>query len=181
MLKLDAGGNVTEVSINIQKQTGFSENELVGKPIFDFLKPLSGSQDLDHLREIFQSNPSDGFQFQFYFSEKRGEEIIFKLNGVAILNRQNQTKSFIIAVENITESFRYRQSLEAKNKQITDLAFEQSHLVRAPLARILAITYFLQDPDILTLEQKEEQIRQLKLSSDELDLHIRNISEKMKV
>jgi len=181
MLKLDSEGVLTELTANIEIMTGYSKQELIGKLIFDLAYPLPDERNLEAFRQIIQSDHKEGFQFQFSVRSKNGEEIIFNLFGMRILTKQNKVRSFIVAVENVTVQLRSLQNLEAKNKQIMDLAFDQSHLVRAPLARIMAITYLLQDEGFLSEREKAEQIKKLKESSDELDFHVRNISQKMRV
>ncbi|MFN3758717.1 MAG: PAS domain-containing protein [Algoriphagus aquaeductus] len=181
MLKLDSKGVMTELSANMETMTGYSKQELMGKTIFDLIHPLPGEDNLEVFRQIIQSGYKEGFQFQFCVRCKNGEEIIFNLFGMGILTKQRKVKSYIVAVENVTEQLRSHQNLEAKNKQIMELAFDQFHLVRAPLARIMAITYLLQEEGFLNENEKAEQIKKLKESSEELDFHVRTISQKMRV
>jgi light-regulated signal transduction histidine kinase (bacteriophytochrome) len=65
--------------------------------------------------------------------------------------------------------------LETQNKQLTEYAFINSHILRAPLARILGLCY------LITTEAtsiKDKQLMEaLKISSEELDLIIRKISD----
>ena len=65
--------------------------------------------------------------------------------------------------------------LEAKNKQLTEYAFVNSHLLRAPLARILGLSYLLTKS--IAGREDQELLRGLIKSSEELDSVIQKISD----
>lgn len=71
---------------------------------------------------------------------------------------------------------KYVQTIEMQNKIFREISWMQSHLVRAPLARIMGLTALIalntKEPD------KLEMLEYLKISSDELDDIIRKITEK---
>jgi signal transduction histidine kinase len=56
-----------------------------------------------------------------------------------------------------------------------DISWAQSHLVRAPLTRIIALTDMLGEVD--KAEEQEELLNYLKASSLELDNVVRTISD----
>jgi CheY-like chemotaxis protein len=80
-------------------------------------------------------------------------------------------------VHDITIRNRYFEAMEAQNKILKDIAWTQSHLVRAPLARILGLVDLLKEREYA--EMSHDQIIQLICtSSEELDAVIRDVSEK---
>jgi len=68
-------------------------------------------------------------------------------------------------------------TLENKNKRLAEIAWEQSHLVRAPLARILGMVNLFQN-DFISNEEKAMYLNYLKVSAEELDAVIKAIAIK---
>lgn len=69
---------------------------------------------------------------------------------------------------------RYVQHIESQNEKLKNIAWTQSHVVRAPLARILGIIEMIDTIDV----DKEELpfwLSQLKVSSNEMDDIVRSI------
>lgn len=70
----------------------------------------------------------------------------------------------------------YIKHIQAQNEKLRNIAWTQSHVVRAPLARILAIINLIEmvieDPEELTF-----WLKQLRVSSDEMDAIVKKITE----
>lgn len=70
----------------------------------------------------------------------------------------------------------YIKHIQAQNEKLRNVAWTQSHVVRAPLARILAIINLIEmvieDPEELTF-----WLKQLRVSSDEMDAIVKKITE----
>lgn len=67
------------------------------------------------------------------------------------------------------------QELEAQNKQLTEYAFINSHLLRAPLSRILGLSQLISKE--VTSVKEQELVDALTRSTNEMDSIIRKISE----
>jgi len=82
----------------------------------------------------------------------------------------------IVATEDVTKRKEYLQAIELQNKRFKEIAWIQSHLVRAPLARILALV------DLIRIDQSDEDysvmLEYLTSSAKELDTVISNIADK---
>ncbi|GAB3217655.1 PAS domain S-box protein [Algoriphagus aestuariicola] len=179
ILKLDAAGLFTQVSHNIATITGYSSEELVGKHINHYTPENRKEEDDAELAKVTNSNPNDDFVFRKHILSKDGQEVIIRGYGMRTKPSKNESPGYIVAIQNITEEIRFLLALEAHNAQLKELASEQSHLVRAPLARIMGITNILQDPDSLEQTEKTSLIQNLEVSAQELDLALRGISQKM--
>lgn len=68
----------------------------------------------------------------------------------------------------------YIRHIESQNEKLKNIAWTQSHVVRAPLARILSIISMIETQNEDTKEQAF-WLDQLKISSNEMDLIVRNI------
>jgi PAS domain S-box-containing protein len=79
-------------------------------------------------------------------------------------------------LKNITENILHMEAIETQNRNLKEIAWTQSHVVRVPLAKLIASV------DLLTSEKDEKERKKLmelimKLTS-ELDVLIKDISDK---
>jgi len=179
LIRLDEAGRFLEVSANFEKITGYLSEELIGKHPLYFVPDHLKNKVAEHLSKIQNVHPNGGFMLKTPFLAKNGTKLFFNLYGIQNLTNGEKEKSYIAAIQNISTQEVALTNLEAKNRQLTELASDQSHLVRAPLARILAITEVLKEEYHLSEEERSHLIEKIKLSSEELDVQIRKISEKM--
>jgi PAS domain S-box-containing protein len=79
-----------------------------------------------------------------------------------------------ITMRDVTASKKYLDRIQTQNKMLHDISWAQSHLVRAPLTRIIALTDML--GEVHDADEQEELLNYLKTSSLELDNVVRTIS-----
>lgn len=79
----------------------------------------------------------------------------------------NGRKGRLVLATDITERQHYIKSIEAHNKRLQDIAWIQSHQVRAPLARIMSLVTLLKD--IETQPESQEMLNYLDISANELN------------
>ncbi len=80
-------------------------------------------------------------------------------------------------MQDMTDRVKYLQHVEAQNEHLKNIAWTQSHVVRAPLSRIMGIADLLQyslNPD----DPNAELIQHLSSSATELDDVIRDLVKK---
>lgn len=94
-----------------------------------------------------------------------------------VVNNEGAITNFIGVEEDITLQRETLSTLENKNKRLAEIAWEQSHLVRAPLARILGMVNLFQN-DFISFEEKATYLNYLKVSAEELDAVITAIAIK---
>lgn len=80
-------------------------------------------------------------------------------------------------VEDISERKHYLNTIEKQNEIFRDIAWTQSHIVRAPLARLMGLVEILQSEDF-DIMPKEMLVQEIKNSAGELDGVVKEISEK---
>ncbi|AXI99881.1 PAS domain S-box-containing protein [Cyclonatronum proteinivorum] len=80
-------------------------------------------------------------------------------------------------VVDITERLNYLRYLENQNKVLRDISWTQSHLVRAPLARMMSLIMLLQEKDFETFSE-EDILQYLSDSAREIDDMIHQIADK---
>jgi PAS domain S-box-containing protein len=81
------------------------------------------------------------------------------------------------ALQDITERVKHTKAIEARNAQLTEIAWTQSHLVRAPLANILALLQLLDDDTVDRID-KRTMMTYLYESAVDLDAIIKEIVAK---
>ena len=79
-----------------------------------------------------------------------------------------------IAERNITDLKNYLQTIEKQNRAFIDISWTQSHLVRAPLANIMAITALLKNSP--AGDEQDNLLDHLETSTHKLDVVIRKIT-----
>lgn len=80
------------------------------------------------------------------------------------------------SMQDITEIHNYIETIENHNARLKEIAWTQSHVVRAPLARIMGLIDLLQNHG--ELENKCQLLDNIMSSAQELDTIIRKISSK---
>ena len=74
----------------------------------------------------------------------------------------------------VSETLKYINTIETQNEKLKGIAWTQSHLVRAPLARILGIINLI-EMDAVNGDELQFFLKQLRVSSNELDDIIKKI------
>lgn len=93
-----------------------------------------------------------------------------------VTDNKGKPMRIIGAMQDITEVQNYIKTIEEHNARLKDIAWTQSHVVRAPLARIMGIIDLIKNyPNI---DEREELLDHIINSATELDDIIRKISNK---
>jgi PAS domain S-box-containing protein len=90
----------------------------------------------------------------------------------------NELEAQMVVVNDITDQIRHIATIEEQNKTFREIAWIQSHVVRAPLSRLMGLINLLDLKDSETSEENLELINYIKNSAEELDKIIRDISKK---
>ncbi|WZL88343.1 PAS domain-containing protein [Salinimicrobium sp. 3283s] len=97
--------------------------------------------------------------------------------GYILRDSNGKATRMVGAVLDVTNSRRLLQKVQKQNKVLKEIAWEQSHVVRAPLARIKGLLHLLEE-ELFEEMSKDEILFHMKESANELDDIIRNIVEK---
>lgn len=181
IIKLDEKGYFKELNKNMERVSGYSKDELLGKHFLEFTPEDQKQFEKKEFQRALHEHPEKGFSLQKQFLGKNGRVTHLLVYGMEIQSTKKGPKTYIAAFQNITELMVTLDQLKNKNQQLIELAHDQSHFVRAPLARILAITHLMNDGDLLDEKDVRDFISKLRDSSEELDKQLRKISQKMMV
>ena len=92
-----------------------------------------------------------------------------------MIEYQGKKAAVIMAVD-VTERLNYVKAIELQNQRLKEISWIQSHIVRAPLARIMGLIQILKD--MPSVNEKEKTLDYILLSANELDTAIKEITDK---
>lgn len=81
---------------------------------------------------------------------------------------------YIELINDVTEINRHIQTIKAQNKKLHDIAWTQSHIIRAPIARILGITQLIEE-ELYSPDELPGLLSHVTDSATELDKVVENI------
>lgn len=177
LFKLDSKGRFEYISDNALQLLGHRPESLVGKRLLDITPERVRRQDLQAGRD-FLSIKNDTYSYEKQLLNRNGEEITLLLHGITLYDKKNRPKGFLVAFQNITDRVRTLRALELQNQKLAQIAYMQSHILRAPVARIMGLTNIIELEDPEWCQKNPELIKNIKVSAKELDRIIHGISAK---
>jgi PAS domain S-box-containing protein len=153
---------------------GYSREELL---LMD-LKSIRPPEEVPELEaRLLQDQPDRrNKHLGIYKHRKKNGEVIQVDIKSNFINYQGKAAKVTIATD-VTERLNYIQAIETQNEKLREISWVQSHLVRAPLAKIMALIPLFKDTKSDN-EQQEQLLEYLKSSANELDGVIKNITDK---
>ncbi len=139
---------------------GFERNELIGKSIAMLWKE-NGFQT--YLEALKSKDPASSF-----CEHQRKDGSVIQVEIISTPVEQGEGMAELLLARDITERLTHLRAIEGQNGRLREIAWMQSHQVRAPLARIMAII------QLLDLEQQAtsgdaQLLREIIQSAYELD------------
>ncbi|MFD2696595.1 response regulator [Mesonia sediminis] len=139
---------------------------------------LFGEEDRISIQELIQmKNTSRG---QHYFEQPNTLEgnIQVELHFTRVPD-MDAGEAILIQANNVTRTLDYIQTIERQNAKLRKIAWDQSHRLRAPLARIMSIVNLIQaHPE--SVEDLVSWLNELKYSSEEMDAVLKQLVNETK-
>jgi PAS domain S-box-containing protein len=163
-----------DVNLAAEKHYGYSLQEFLGMTI----KDIRPSEDIPILiKQLEIINKKVGIISSGpYRHQKKNREIIYVEIRSNTLHFKN-TLCRIILASDVTERNSYVEAIEKQNEKLKEIAWIQSHVVRAPLSRMMGLIDIIKNYGIDDIEN-EELLNYLLVSAEELDNVIKDISKK---
>ncbi len=117
----------------------------------------------EELVDYFLTNKNFRLEESYHHKCKDNQLSVVDLRGNLIDFKGN--KAILLLAIDITERYQYITKIEKQNKKLSDIAWQQSHMVRAPLTRLMGLV------DLFEMEQK---IKSVELP-DELNFLLSNM------
>ncbi|MBA4298943.1 PAS domain S-box-containing protein [Algoriphagus alkaliphilus] len=165
--------------LNINKAAishyGYSDEEFLAMTILDIRPQEDAEYVLNLISDTRQGHKVS--QKSVSRHKKKNGELIFVEVTINLLIF-NGRDAVMVLVNDITERYNYVETIEKQNQTFREIAWIQSHVVRAPLARLLGLVNLLESEIPNVKEESLELIQHIKNSAFELDEIVRDISKK---
>ncbi|OYZ02098.1 MAG: histidine kinase [Sphingobacteriia bacterium 28-36-52] len=163
-----------DVNEAAQRHYGFTEEEFLSMTLRD-IRP---KEDLPYFHaqlDLARKHAHEYMSGVFRHIKKNGEIINVDIQSNFISYKGRNAR--VILVNDITERLEYISAIETKNKELQHIAWLQSHVIRAPVAKIMGIVHLLQQLN-LSEEEKDGLFIDLVSCAKELDTVIHDIANK---
>jgi PAS domain S-box-containing protein len=155
---------------------GYSLDEFLSMTIKD-IRPPEDIPGLDAVLEEYKIQQQFNLPGTIRHKKKNGEIILVDIKSNNIFYKGRNAR--VIVANDITDRLSYIQAIEKQNEKLKEISWMQSHIIRAPLARILGLVSLLDDAQENEATQKKI-LQYLKTSANELDSVIGDITNKTK-
>jgi len=156
---------------------GYSREEFLTMTLKD-IRPEEELDRLDQALAIDSLSPGENSHRIMIHRLKNGE---LRYVDVQIAPIQfKATKANIVIATDITERLTYIHAVEDQNEKLKEISWIQSHIIRAPLSRIMGLIPLIKDKNAVAGE-RDQMLDFLSISANELDEVIRSIVEKAKI
>lgn len=162
---------IIDVNQSAQNKYGYSKAQFLNMTIKDLRPKEQVEVLLDYLHNNQQKERS-GFAGIFTHCLKNGENIQVEIYSSTIA-LENQNVRLVMA-NDITDKLLHINTIESQNRKLKSIAWTQSHVVRAPLSRMLGIVNLI-EMDAHNANDLPFLLEQLKKSANEVDDIIRDI------
>jgi len=156
---------------------GYTREEFLSMNITEIRPP----EELARMEAAFredQKAKSNIYKGVFTHKKKNGELIRVDVQSNNI--RYNGRNAKIVVANDITERLNYIRAIEEQNEKLREISWMQSHVIRAPLARIMGLIQLIESENGNPAQIKK-MLKYLKISSDELDKVIGDITKKTEI
>ena len=164
-----------DVNIAAERHYGYTLQEFLGMTISDIRPKEDIPLMLERVKTLNENKPT--FSVGTYRHKKKNGDLIHVDIQSNTLPFQNTTGRIILA-NDVTERFAYIEAIEKQNEKLKEIAWIQSHVVRAPLARIIGLIDLIKNEGFDERSDNEKLFGYLLNSAEELDTIIRDISNK---
>jgi len=153
------------------EQYGYSHDDFLKMNVGD-LRPVEDRQKVFELLKSTREHTTFENIGIWTHLKKDGTRIKVEIRSKSITFKNVQAK--IILATDITERLNHLEALESQNKKLKEIAWLQSHIVRAPLARLMGLVDLISENRMSEIE-KERIFEYFKESAKELDIVINDI------
>lgn len=162
---------ILHVNDAMLRQYGYSIAEFLNMTLYD-IRPDDQIDSFKNAYDHFETYDRLLSTDEFKHKRKNGETFFVEIS-CSIISFEGRKCGLTIASD-VTEKRNYLKAIEERNQRLQDIAFTQSHIVRAPLANMMGILYLIRDFD-LKAEEGEELLQHFIACGEELDKSIKEI------
>lgn len=168
--------NFLDVNNAALEQYGYTREEFLSMNVGD-LRPI---EDREKVFELLNNNMHyENYEHIGIWThlKKNGEILKVDIRSKSI--SYEEKKARIILATDVTERLKHLEALQSQNNKLKEIAWMQSHIVRAPLSRLMGLVEMVLDKDTDEVN-RAIALNYFKQSADELDQIINDIVIKAK-
>ncbi len=171
----DVQNDLMQFNHGMELMFGYTPDQICTKGSWwdDKVHPEDAERVKSKVAQVYK-NGHGSLQIKYRFRCANGSYKYILDRTYLVTDELGKPLKMIGSMQDITEIQNHIQTIEDHNERLKDIAWTQSHVVRAPLARIMGIIDLLQtDNDIV---DQEELLKHILNSATELDGIIRKIT-----
>jgi len=149
-----------------EKMLGMPKADIIDRNLWDVYADFIDSESYKKYHLALETNSI--VRFEDYFPQN---DTWFDISAFP------SEKGLAVYFKDITERLTYIKAIEEQNENLKEISWLQSHVIRAPLARIMGLIQLINDPD-QDMVEKKNTLNYLLTSAHELDEVIRTITDK---
>lgn len=163
------------VNESLLQMLGYQYHEVIGLSAELFFRNIADKKGLKQFKKAKEANTP--FEIELPAIRKNGKKFWMSFSMSPVPDEKGLIAHYVFIISDITDRRAYVNLLTKQNKKFKEIAFTQSHVVRAPLARLMGLVNVLSTADASD-EDFVELLNSIKLSAEELDKIIREIVHK---
>jgi len=153
---------------------GYSREEFLSMTIADIRPP----EDISVMEEaVSLSKNKEEYYFEGVFRHKKKNGELIQVDLCSNIMFFKGRKAEIILINDITDRVMYTQAIEQQNQRLKEIAWIQSHVVRAPLARLMGLVNLISE-EVVEKGELMSVLAHVRDSANELDIIVRDIVTK---
>lgn len=168
------GPKIIYVNTAFERMTGRSKEELVGQAPLVLSDRWENKPAISKLSNAVEKKHACDIEVVCF--HKSGREYWLSMNVTPVTDGRGEVSHWISILRDITDSRKYLMAIEAQNRKFREIAWIQSHLVRAPLARVMGLVDLLSHHT--TGDEADLLLKHLSSSAKELDAIIIDIADR---
>lgn len=169
----EPGPKITYINQAFTEMTGYSIKESLGQSLtFLFGKNTEekAKNELNASMNNFQPNEVNMISYK-----KDGTEFCMNIAITPLSDEKGDFTHWLAIQRDVTEKVKYYSAIEQQNERLKEISWMQSHVLRAPLTRLLGLTYILKNKIPQQKMTDEEILNEIENSARELDVIIKKI------
>ena len=170
---IDEKADFTYASPTSIKVLNITPEQFIGTNAFDYIHPDDYETVYNEFIKVLKIPQVNIKPFRF----KHGDGHWVWLETVITNKIDEPTLKGIVAnSKDVTTKVQHLKAIESQNAQLKKIAWTQSHIVRAPVARLMGLVELLRDDkEKLKKEEREQILNYIITSADEIDHVIKDI------
>ncbi len=163
------------VNDSLLQMFGYEAKEVIGLSAEFFFRDESEKRSVKHFKDAKAAKTS--FETDIPALHKNGNKFWMSFSMSPVPDEKGQFSHYVFIMRDITERREYLNLLKQQNKKLKEIAFTQSHVVRAPLARLMGIVNLLNNTKSVD-DDFPDLLESINSSAKELDQIIHVIAGK---